>query len=423
MASTLFTFATTIILYLQFHLTRCSFLHDRSSTTAQKIFKRGRGILSNNNLRQEDDAYEKTVEIVIPQHYSSSESPMYKSLYPSPLHSIYIFPLMSTAQAEKCLHLSKQYAARTQCWSKGKSDRHQSYATVDFAVEDCEELEDYLYDIGFQTKIFSFISAKYGISELDMFFLDFFCARYEVIKPVDSDRYEDRSAFSMDRLPPHRDGSLISFTVALTPPSQYGGGGTFFDGLRDVQEHPNHDHFLREGGIVRGKNAGDTVIHSGKALHGAHPVHLGERIVLVGFVDVEECCMRPGVLAEACKNWGRMDVAADRLKRQNQMTALDDSNDALHNLKTEEDKVARGGWIIRNTRYLPQRRWREERSKSGQNCLKLFSPALSSVRLRGNMDYQRQKKLEAEDILLRDVVLPQEARNNDESYLGDVAIY
>jgi hypothetical protein len=38
----------------------------------------------------------------------------------------------------------------------------------------------------------------------------------------------------MDRLAFHRDGSLLSFTVLLSPPNEFEGGGTIFDALVDV---------------------------------------------------------------------------------------------------------------------------------------------------------------------------------------------
>lgn len=35
-------------------------------------------------------------------------------------------------------------------------------------------------------------------------------------------------------LKPHRDGSVVSFNIALNPSTEYDGGGTFFAGLRDA---------------------------------------------------------------------------------------------------------------------------------------------------------------------------------------------
>jgi hypothetical protein len=47
-----------------------------------------------------------------------------------------------------------------------------------------------------------------------------------------NDSDEDRN--TMDRLAFHRDGSLLSFTVLLSPPNEFEGGGTIFDALVDV---------------------------------------------------------------------------------------------------------------------------------------------------------------------------------------------
>jgi hypothetical protein len=62
------------------------------------------------------------------------------------------------------------------------------------------------------------------------------------------------------------------------------------------------------------------VYHGGKLLHGVDVVTSGERTVLVGFVHVQRRRRRrrqqPSVLAQACRDWGRMDEAKRRLGRQ-----------------------------------------------------------------------------------------------------------
>jgi predicted 2-oxoglutarate/Fe(II)-dependent dioxygenase YbiX len=316
--------------------------------------------------------------------------------YPSPLHSIHVKSVLTDSEAAKCLQLATAYAAESGCWGQPDVARHASYATCDFPVEECETLDAYLQETGFDDRIWDHLSELYDVRYEDMTYLDFFCAHYEANTDSDAD-VNSQQQTTMDRLEAHRDGSLLSFTVTLTPPSEFQGGGTFFDALRDVS---SPDSILQPGGAIRPLRAGDAVLHGGKMLHGAAPVTSGQRTVLVGFVDVAEWCYRPGVLSQACRDFGRMDVAAYRYKRQQSKTA------------EEVDGQNKNGWPLRNQKWLPP--------SKGRSHIQGFRPAFSSVEQRGDGEYQRVKKLEAEDFLLRNILLPVEER--DEFIGGDITI-
>jgi hypothetical protein len=95
------------------------------------------------------------------------------------------------------------------------------------------------------------VSTVYNVDEQDMTYLDFFCANY---------RARDEShTRTMDRLVAHRDGSILSFTVLLTPSSEFKGGGTFFDALRDVEPYEKQVDVLYPSGVVRPPRVGDCV--------------------------------------------------------------------------------------------------------------------------------------------------------------------
>lgn len=319
--------------------------------------------------------------------------------YPSPLHSIHVKSVLSDSEADKCLQLANAYAAETGRWEQPDAARHESYATCDFPVEECETLDTYLQETGFDDRIWEHLSKVYGVRYEDMTYLDFFCAHYEAKTDSDADDIDttqQQPQTTMDRLEAHRDGSLLSFTVTLTPPSEFQGGGTFFDALRDVST-PDTDSILQAGGTIRPLRAGDAVLHGGKMLHGAAPVTSGQRTVLVGFIDVAEWCYRPGVLSQACRDWGRMDVAAYRWKRQQ--------------AKIAEEGGQKGGWPLRNQKWLPP--------SKGRSHIQGFRPAFSSVEFRGNGEFQRLKKLEAEDFLLRNILLPEDERDE---LMGDITI-
>ncbi len=82
-------------------------------------------------------------------------------------------------------------------------------------------------------------------------------------------RYDGDTANAQKELEAHRDGSLLSFSIALTSPEKFVGGGTRFVGSNKV---------------VRPIQAGDLVTHSGKVLHAGEKVVNGVRDILVGFV-------------------------------------------------------------------------------------------------------------------------------------------
>ena len=84
-------------------------------------------------------------------------------------------------------------------------------------------------------------------------------------------RYDGDREGAQTSLEAHRDGSLVSFSIALTSPESFVGGGTRFVGADKV---------------MRPTTSGDLVAHSGKIVHAGEPVTAGVRDILVGFVTV-----------------------------------------------------------------------------------------------------------------------------------------
>ena len=73
---------------------------------------------------------------------------------------------------------------------------------------------------GFHDRILDRMAAAYGLDREDLSYLDFFCANYEAA----GGEGEGKNRETMDRLPPHRDGSLLSYSVLLTPSGGVFGG-------------------------------------------------------------------------------------------------------------------------------------------------------------------------------------------------------
>jgi predicted 2-oxoglutarate/Fe(II)-dependent dioxygenase YbiX len=317
-----------------------------------------------------------SVSITIPPYQTTSDA-----TYPSRLHTIHILPLLSDEEVQQCRRRAQQHAAETRCWQQPDVQRHATYPTCDFPVDQCAPLQQYLEEeIQFDERIFQSLHTLYDIPMEYMFYLDLFCTHYQAAGT-------DRSTTTMDRLEPHRDGSLLSFTILLNDPTEFQGGGTSFDALQGS----THPPLLGAGGVVRPRRAGDAVLHSGKLLHGGHVVTAGSRTVLVGFVDVlaaddaEDRILRPGILSNACRDWGRLDVATFRSQR--------------------------------SQRHRPSRRpkywFRPLGSKwqpTGNGFSNTCPPQLASVRRLAPPEYQRLRRLEIEDQFLRSILLSDEER-------------
>jgi hypothetical protein len=311
-----------------------------------------------------------TTTIVIPRYFPG-EIP--EGSYPSPLHKIHVIPVLSKEETAACLQIANAHAGRTGCWNKPDRTRHAAYSTCDFPVEDCDDLQTYLEDIGFHERLFGHLEDFYGVCRKDMDYLDFFVANYISNTPG--------TFTTMDRLEAHRDGSILSFTITLSDPSDFEGGGTFFDALKNVEVEGYHC-IVRENGVVRPNRAGDAVFHSGKLLHGADVVFSGSRTVMVGFIDVMDWWIKPGILSQACTEWGRLDVAMYRWKRIMKKT-----------------KKGKAGWFLNNSRWHPE--------ESGRSPVQGYYPAAAfrnNVKRRANKEYQRMKRLETEDKLLRAIL-------------------
>jgi hypothetical protein len=100
------------------------------------------------------------------------------------------------------------------------------------------------------------------------------------------------------QLKPHRDGSVLSFNIALNPSHDYDGGGTWFSSLEAKPSHAIHnsddeDTFWQEKVHRHSDTAavridqGEMVSHASALLHGGHGITSGKRYILVGFVILE----------------------------------------------------------------------------------------------------------------------------------------
>lgn len=310
---------------------------------------------------------------------------------PSPLHKIHVLPMLTEDETSQLLQMAKAYASDNKSWEKQES-RHVSYNTVDFAIEDSDEITDYLEEIKFEDRVFGALKDAYDIDTEDMEFLDLFCASYEAAD--DSDRK------TMDRLEFHRDGSLLSFSLLLSDPSEFEGGGTIFDALRDLPAEDGSS-ILKAEGTIQPPKAGYATLHSGKLLHGGHVVTKGQRVIMVGFVDCDVRNMKDGALFNAAKEWGRNDVRLFWNKRR--LELLQNQKEVGLTPQNEEHPK----WQLLNDELLPQKK----RSCFGPGFLMPLS-ILDKIKNRADDENIRTRRLKTEDEFLREALLPRDLRGD-----------
>ncbi len=346
----------------------------------------------------------------MPPFYLSDDQIIHHA-YPSPLHRVHIMPLLTDLETANVLQMAQTHATENKSWDRQDSSRHESYPTVDFAVDECIELSHYLGEsgIGFEDRIFSALSHAYDIDAEDMSFLDLFCASYEAKECIDELNYSGQDRNTIDHLDFHRDGSLLSFTVLLSPPDGFEGGGTIFDALGDIALDGIDTHsILQPPGVIHPPHAGYAVLHSGKLFLGGHVVTKGQRIVLVGFVDVHERNLKSSALRNATKEWGRNDVRLFWNRRR------------LSLLKQQQKRligstIAQPVWEIKSGKYIPkatkERRTTTSEGKSffGQS-ISLPATILRNIEDRAGEDRIRKRRLATEDKFLREYLLPRNER-------------
>ena len=183
-----------------------------------------------------------------------------------PLWSVHLFSLLIPAHANELIALAEAHAS-THGWS---TRRHRHHPTTDLQVshENCPAIARRLeqtIEVALQT-----LAHHYGFERSHLTMSDCFLVKYEA---KDEEVAEADEQQQQDRLTPHRDGSLLSFSILLSQPGvDFTGGGLSFASLRENQPVPNQ---------------GDLTIHCGKLLHESKALTSGRRYVLVGFVAVD----------------------------------------------------------------------------------------------------------------------------------------
>lgn len=163
--------------------------------------------------------------------------------------------------AESCETIRKAVDAAIHARGGWDRDRHRRYPTTDLPLSAVPAVEMRVRELVFQRIIEPLTTFYCGTASLpeNLEVRDCFYAKYS------AQMGEQRM------LKRHADASLFSFNVLLSDPClDFEGGGTFFE---------------TTGWTVRAPQ-GAAIVHSGSVLHGGFPILIGERYLIVGFVEV-----------------------------------------------------------------------------------------------------------------------------------------
>ena len=165
-------------------------------------------------------------------------------------------PLFSQEECQKIVNEAEMIASKI-AWS---TNRHGNFPTTDLPLIELPETLKFLR-FALVERIYPMLRSQFGTYLPDpsrLRLADGFVVKYDALG-------------GQKELKPHRDGSVLSFNIALNPASEFDGGGTWFASLDDSIKI----------------DQGEVVSHSSALLHGGHGISTGRRYILVGFVILE----------------------------------------------------------------------------------------------------------------------------------------
>ena len=164
--------------------------------------------------------------------------------------------VFSADECNRIVQEAEDVAAKMD-WTR---NRHGNFPTTDLPLVELPQTLEFLKTALVQ-RIYPLLTAQFGQFLPDAAKLrvaDGFIVKYD-------------AAGGQTELKPHRDGSVLSFNIALNPASEFEGGGTWFHSLNDAVKN----------------DQGEMVSHASALLHGGHGITQGKRYILVAFVIVE----------------------------------------------------------------------------------------------------------------------------------------
>jgi hypothetical protein len=187
-----------------------------------------------------------------------------------------VTPILSKLECETIVQEAEQIAASEIPWT---TNRHGHYRTTDLPIV---ELPDTLQLVRrvLVDRIYPALRHQFGTYLPDPSKLrvaDGFVVKYD-------------AAGGQKELKPHRDGSVLSFNIALNPSREYERGGTWFASLdsdSSMSSGGGNGNPSNNSAVIR-MEQGEMVSHASGLLHGGHGITGGTRYILVAFVILED---------------------------------------------------------------------------------------------------------------------------------------
>ena len=139
--------------------------------------------------------------------------------------------------------------------------RHGNYPTTDLPIVELPATLNFLKE-ALVDRIYPLLRTQFG---------DFLPDGGKNLRVADGFVVKYDAEGGQTELKPHRDGSVLSFNIALNSMNEFEGGGTWFHSLDDAVKI----------------DQGEVVTHSSSLLHGGHGITSGKRYIMVCFVILE----------------------------------------------------------------------------------------------------------------------------------------
>jgi len=172
-------------------------------------------------------------------------------------------PLFSREETQAIIDEAEERAERMGGWT---TQRHANYATTDVPVQELPRTHEWFREKALPEVLYPFLATSYK----DIL------PSTKALKVVDAFVVKYNATAGQSFLKPHRDGSVVSFNIALNDMSEYEGGGTWI--ARLVKDS--------DTGSIR-SDRGHVLAHASGMLHGGHEVEAGVRYILVCFVILQ----------------------------------------------------------------------------------------------------------------------------------------
>lgn len=171
--------------------------------------------------------------------------------WPTRLSAVHLTRVATAAECDGLIRLCEEHAAVSGGWDA--AGHHDAHPTRDLVVASVPAALAWL-KTKLEHRILSALAGQFGLTAAELWLTDAFLVKY--------------STCGQPGLGLHVDDSELSFTILLSPPGTFDGGGTYFEAL----------------GATVAPEQGQMVSHCGMLRHAGVEVTAGTRYILAGFV-------------------------------------------------------------------------------------------------------------------------------------------